>query len=82
LHRLDPLTADADLAIDLSTDATTNAVRALTSGGYCSAAHVDPMSLADAEHRPEWQAARGRQVFRFWDPTNTRPTVDVCLRQS
>jgi hypothetical protein len=34
LHGLDRLTADVDLAIDLSADATHDAVRALTSGGY------------------------------------------------
>jgi hypothetical protein len=79
LHGLDRLTADVDLAIDLSTDATRDAVRALTSGGYRSMAPVDPMSLADAEQRREWQAARGMKVFSFWDSTNTRPTVDVIL---
>jgi hypothetical protein len=79
LHGLDRLTADVDLAIDLSTDAALEAVRALTQGGYRSMAPVDPVSLADPELRREWQATRGMKVFSFWDTTNTRPTVDVML---
>ena len=79
LHGLDRLTADVDLAIDLSADATHDAVRALTSGGYRPMAPVDPMSLADPQQRLEWQAARGMKVSSFWDSTNTRPTVDVML---
>ena len=79
LHGLDRLTADVDLAIDLSTDATQDTVRALTQGGYRPMAPVDPMSLADPELRRDWQASRGMKVFSFWDSTNTRPTVDVML---
>jgi hypothetical protein len=79
LHGLDRLTADVDLVIDLSTDATQDAVRALTQGGYRPMAPVDPMSLADPEQRQVWQTARGMQVFSFWDSTNARPTVDVML---
>jgi hypothetical protein len=79
LHGLDRLTADVDLAIDLSTEATKDAVRALTEGGYRPMAPVDPLSLADPERRHEWQTSRGMKVFSFWDTTNTRPTVDVML---
>ena len=79
LHGLDRLTADVDLAIDLSTEATRDAVRALTEGGYRPMAPVDPLSLADPERRHDWQTSRGMQVFSFWDTTNTRPTVDVML---
>ena len=79
LHGLDRLTADVDLAVDLSTDAAKDVVRALTDGGYRAIAPVDPMSLADPNLRREWQATRGMKVFSFWDTTNTRPTVDVML---
>jgi hypothetical protein len=79
LHGLDRLTADVDLVIDLSTDATRDTVRALTQGGYRAMAPVDPMALADPEQRRAWQATRGMQVFSFWDTTNTRPTVDLML---
>ena len=79
LHGLDRLTADVDLAIDLSTDAALEAVRALTRGGYRAMAPVDPVSLANPELRREWQTTRNMKVFSFWDTTNTRPTVDVML---
>ncbi len=79
LHGLDRLTADVDLVIDLSTDETEAAVRALTSSGYRSLAPVDPMTLADPVQRAEWQTLRGMQVFSFWDSTNTRPTIDIML---
>lgn len=79
LHGLDRLTADVDMAIDLSTDAALEAVRALTGGGYRAMAPVDPLSLADPELRREWQTTRNMKVFSFWDTTNTRPTLDVML---
>jgi hypothetical protein len=79
LHGLDRLTADVDLAIDLSTDAALEAVRALTQGGYRAMAPVNPESLANPELRREWQTTRNMTVFSFWDTTNTRPTVDVML---
>ena len=79
LHGLDRLTADVDLVIDMSTDATLDAVRALTAAAYRPLAPVDPLALADPEQRRQWQAMRGMQVFSFWDSTNTRPTVDVML---
>jgi hypothetical protein len=77
LHGLDRLTADVDLVIDLSTDATRDAVLALT--GYRPMAPVDTMALADPVQRAEWQTLRGMQVFSFWDSTNERPTVDIML---
>ena len=79
LHGIDRLTADVDLVIDLSTDATQDAVRALTQGGYRPMAPVDPMAFADPEQRRAWHSTRGMKVFSFWDTTNTRPAVDVML---
>lgn len=79
LHGLDRLTADVDLVIDLSTDPAQAAVRALVSAGYRPLAPVDPILLADPEHRRNWQTTRNMQVFSFWDSTNARPTVDVML---
>src|SRR5512137_2169375 len=79
LHGLDRLTADVDLVLDLSVDATADAVRALTASGYRSMAPVNPLELADPARRAEWQSSRGMKVFSFWDSTNLRPTVDVML---
>ena len=79
LHGLDRLTADVDLVIDLSTEAAENAVRALTAAGYRPLAPVDPLKLADASQRSDWQATRGMRVFSLWDSNNTCPTVDIIL---
>jgi hypothetical protein len=79
LRGIDRLTADVDLVIDFSTDAALGAVRALTATGYRPMAPVNPLSLADARQRAEWQATRDMKVFSFWDSTNLRPTVDVML---
>lgn len=79
LHGLDRLTADVDLAIDLSAESAQAAVRALTAAGYRPLAPVDPIALADPAQRREWQALRNMQVFSFWDSSNTRPTVDIML---
>lgn len=79
LHGHDRLTADIDIALDLSTESVRTAVRALTSIGYRPLAPVDPQSLADAATRAAWQRERNMQVFSFWDSTNTKPTVDIFL---
>ena len=79
LHGLDRLTADVDLAIDLSTDATQDAVRALTEAGCRPLAPVDPMSLADPDQRRAWQTTHGMQVFSFWDTANTIGGVVVRI---
>ena len=79
LRGLDRLTADVDLVIDLSADSVKEAVRALTATGYHALAPVDPLELANADRRREWQSQRNMQVFSFWDSTGSRPTVDVIL---
>jgi hypothetical protein len=60
LHGIDRLTADVDLVIDLSADSARAAVQALVSAGYRALAPVDPILLANPEHRNEWQATRTR----------------------
>jgi hypothetical protein len=79
LHGVDRLTADVDLVLDLSTDATLDAVRVLSEAGYRPLAPVDAQQLADPTRRAEWQSQRGMQVFSFWDSTHARPTVDIML---
>ena len=79
LHGLDRLTADVELAIDLSAESARAAVQALTAAGYRPLAPVDPMALADPAQRREWQSTRNMQVFSLWDSSNARPTVDIML---
>lgn len=79
LHGHDRLTADIDIALDLSADSVRAAVTALTNIGYRPLAPVDPLRLADAPTRTGWRRERHMQVFSFWDSTHTKPTVDVFL---
>jgi hypothetical protein len=79
LHGHDRLTADIDLALDLTTESVQAAVTALTRIGYRPLAPVDPMQLADGESRAEWKRERNMVVFSFWDSSNTKPTVDIFL---
>jgi hypothetical protein len=79
MHGRDRLTADIDIALDLSTESVRAAVAALTGIGYLPMAPVDPMKLADAATRARWRRDRNMVVFSFWDSTNTKPTVDIFL---
>jgi len=79
LHGVDRLTADADLVVDLAADELPDAIRALVSTGYRPLAPVDPLALADAASRADWQRSKGMTVFSFWDTSHTRPTIDVLL---
>jgi hypothetical protein len=79
LHGVDRLTADVDLAIDLSADASAALVLLLTDAGYRPAAPVDPMEFAQEAIRNLWMRERGMKVFSLWDQQSRRPTVDLML---
>lgn len=79
LHGFDRLTADIDVAIDLNVDAGREAIAVLLSLGYRPMAPVDAMELADPAIRNRWRSERSMVVFSFWDPTHSRPTIDVLL---
>ena len=79
LHGVDRITADVDLAIDLAPSSAAEFIRVLTDMGYRSMLPVDPRQLADANERKRWSQERGMQVFSFWDPTHTRPSIDVFV---
>lgn len=79
LHGVDRLTADIDVAIDLNFEAAREAIELLLALGYRPMAPVDALELADPEVRRRWQVERNMAVFSFWDPTHSRPTVDVLL---
>ncbi len=79
LHGHDRLTADIDIAMDLTSEPVQAAVSALTRIGYRPLAPVDAMELADAERRTAWRQDRRMQVFSFWDTTNTKPTIDIFI---
>lgn len=79
LHGVDRITADVDLAIDLAPLSAAEFIRILTDIGYRSMLPVDPRKLADPNERKTWSQERGMQVFSFWDPTHSRPSVDVFV---
>ena len=79
LHGIDRITADIDLALDLSADSVYEAVTALQGAGYRPMLPVDARQLADPAVRRVWREERGMQVFSFWDPTHSRPSIDIFV---
>lgn len=78
-HGVDRITADVDLAIDLAPACAADCIRALTDVGLRPMVPVDPAQFADAAVRAAWRRERGMQVFSFWDPAHTRPSVDLFV---
>ncbi|HEX6231464.1 MAG TPA: hypothetical protein VF029_07095 [Actinomycetota bacterium] len=79
LHGHARLTADLDLAVDLSPVGARRAVEALVGMGLRPRAPVDPLGFADPETRARWRAERGMEVFSMWDPTDPMRVVDLFV---
>ncbi len=79
LHGFDRLTADVDIALDLSPENARAAIDALVAAGYRPLAPVNAQDFADARVRDSWHRDRGMMVFSLWDSTNTRPNVDMFV---
>lgn len=79
LHGVDRITADVDRAIDLAPACAADCIHALTAAGFRPMLPVDPALFSDATVRAAWRRDRGMQVFSFWDPTHTRPSVDLFV---
>ncbi len=79
LHGIDRVTADIDLALDLSAESISEAVKTLQGAGLRPMLPVDAMQLADPAVRRIWREERGMQVFSFWDPTHSRPSIDIFV---
>ncbi|HET6714471.1 MAG TPA: hypothetical protein VFI59_12275 [Actinomycetota bacterium] len=73
------LTADLDLAVDLSTEQARRAVDALTGLGLRARAPVDPAHFADPAQRARWIAERGMRVFSMVDPNDPLRSVDLFV---
>lgn len=72
------LTADLDIAIDLTPEAASVAMAALGDLGLRPRLPVDPAGFADPAVRANWIDERGK-VFSMWDPEEPLLSVDVFV---
>lgn len=77
LHGHARLTADLDLAIDLTADRPAKAIRALTEIGMVPLLPVPPSDFADATKRRQWVEERNLKVFTLYDPADPMRQVDL-----
>ncbi|MCZ7684816.1 MAG: nucleotidyltransferase [Sandaracinaceae bacterium] len=77
LHGYARLTADVDLAVDLSPGQAIKPIAALSRIGLIPRAPVEARDFADPEKRREWIEEKGMRVFSMHDPR--RPLVEVDL---
>jgi predicted nucleotidyltransferase len=73
------LTADLDIAVDLSPGEAARAIDALVGIGLKPRAPVDPSGFADAATRRSWVEQRGMQVFGMADPADPMREVDLFV---
>jgi hypothetical protein len=79
LHGHARLTADLDLAVDLSPAEAKRAIDTLVELGFRPRASVDPSAFADARTRERWKAEQGMEVFSMWDPDDPLREVDLFV---
>lgn len=77
LHGHARLTADLDLAIDLTLGHPAQAVQALLEMGLVPLLPVDPSDFADATTRRQWIQERNLKVFTLYDPADPLRQVDL-----
>jgi predicted nucleotidyltransferase len=75
------LTADVDLAIDLSSENVLRTVDALTARGLRPLLPVNARDFADEAKRREWIETRNLEVFSMRDESNPLLTVDLFARE-
>ncbi|HVF07549.1 MAG TPA: DUF6036 family nucleotidyltransferase [Actinomycetota bacterium] len=79
LHGHARLTADLDIAIDLTPDAARAAIVALEGLGLRARLPIAPAGLADPATRRSWIEERGMRVFSMWDPEQPLVSVDIFV---
>lgn len=79
LHGFARLTADVDLAVDLSPLEAHKAIDALVGLGLRPRAPVDPVDFADPTVRGSWVRDKGMRVFSLWDPAKPMREVDLFV---
>jgi hypothetical protein len=81
IHGVDRITADVDLAVDLAPQSAAELMRVLLAAGFRPMLPVDVQEFADPAVRRRWRQERAMQVFCLWDPTHTRPSVDIFVEE-
>ena len=71
------LTADLDLALDLSPDNVSAALAVLSREGLVPRLPVAVQDFADPQIRERWRRERGLTVFSMHDPNDPRREVDL-----
>jgi hypothetical protein len=79
LHGVDRITADLDLVLDLQRANALAAVEALLGAGFKAKIPANPRGFADAETRASWIRDKGMRVMSFYDPSSSRPDVDLFV---
>jgi Nucleotidyl transferase AbiEii toxin, Type IV TA system len=79
LHGHARLTADLDLALDLSPNEARKGIDALMEMGLRARAPVDAEDLADAAARARWRDEKHMRVLSMWDPQQPLRVVDVFV---
>src|SRR5213594_618068 len=77
LHGHARLTADLDLAVDLSPEEARKAVDTLRGLDLIPTVPVDPKDFADPEIRGRWISEKGMKVFTMRDASDPRRVVDL-----
>ncbi|CAN5717758.1 hypothetical protein BH18ACT17_BH18ACT17_04100 [soil metagenome] len=79
LHGHARLTADLDIAVDLSPREATIAMEALVGLGLRPRLPVGASGFADPAVRARWIVERDMKVFSLWDPDDPLRSVDVFV---
>ncbi len=79
LHGHARMTADLDLAVDLSPQTAGDAISTLVGIGFRPRVPVDAAGFADATIRARWIEQQGMTVFSMWDPDDPMRSVDVFV---
>lgn len=79
LHGHPRMTADIDLAVDLTPEAARRAIQTLTEMGLRPRVPVEPEAFADPAQRNRWISERGMTVFNLYDPSNPLLSVDLFV---
>jgi len=81
LHGHARLTADLDLAVDLSAPAAKKTIETLVRLGLEPRPPVDPFGFADPNQRAAWIEEKNMQVFSMWSPANPLLAVDLFVEE-